>query len=360
MRLVLLTVLVAACGTDEPSVVPPEASTTVAPARQGAHGEALNPRLLRRFRPLHVEPDKPGAIVELGRLLYFEARLSASHDISCNSCHPLDKYGTDGAATSTGFGAQRGTRNAPTTYHASGMIAQFWDGRSPDVERQAIVPIMNPVEMASTETRVLATLRSIPEYGERFTRAFPTERDPITLANVGRAIGAFERRLLTPSRWDRYLQGDKQALAAVELEGMRIFTNIGCITCHTGELVGGTSFQRVGIVEPWPNATDRGRVEVTKDPADDMVFRVPSLRNIAMTAPYFHDGSAATLEDAVKMMGRHQLGLELDPAETASIVVWLRSMTGELPTAYIEPPVLPPSTATTPRPDERANKRKRG
>jgi cytochrome c peroxidase len=191
----------------------------------------------------------------------------------------------------------------------------------------------------------------MPEYVNRFKQAFPDESDPVTFDNVGKAIGAFERTLMTPSRWDDYLRGNEAALTDPELEGLKIFTNIGCMVCHTGEFVGGAMYQKVGVVEPWPNQKDQGRFEVTKQEVDRMMFKVPTLRNIAETAPYFHDGSAPTLDVAVRMMGKHQLGLNLSDREITSIVTWLGSLTGKLPSDSIKPPELPPSSATTPGPN---------
>ena len=331
---------------------PTEAVPTQEPASTSAAPE-FNPRLLRRFKPLRSElaaVKPPQKLVDLGRMLYFDARLSANNEVSCNSCHPLDHYGSDGKRTSLGVGGHTGTRNAPSTYNAAGLIAQFWDGRAPDVERQAVGPIMNPIEMGSTPERVKRTLSSMPEYRERFTAAFPGTQDPVNATNAGIAIAAFERGLVTPSRWDRYLDGDHAALTAAEISGLRVFTNIGCMVCHTGEFLGGSSFQPVGAVEQWPNQQDRGRIAITNNPSDDMVFRVPSLRNVEMTAPYFHDGSATTLEQAVAMMARYQLGTELQPTQRAAIVSWLKSLTGVPPADYIKAPPLPPSTATTPGP----------
>jgi len=356
MRLGVIAILLAACGDDEPppEVPPPAPPTAYLPATPASatRSAPLNPRLLRRFRPLRQEltaADRPrtAALVDLGRMLYFDDRLSNHHDLSCNSCHPLADYGADGRALSLGDRGQPGKRNAPSTFNAAGMFAQFWDGRSADVETQALAPLTNPTEMAMSPDRVVHVLHSIPEYRAAFAAAFPDA--PISFANVGVALGAFERGLTTPARWDRYVAGDRTAITAAEVEGLRVFTNVGCITCHTGELLGGTSFQQLGVIEPWPNAADRGRFEVTKVPADDMVFRVPSLRNVEMTAPYFHDGSAATLPVAIAMMGHHQLGIELTAREVASIAAWLHTLTGDLPTPYIRPPALPPSPLATTR-----------
>jgi cytochrome c peroxidase len=323
--------------------------TVASNATPGAASPELNPRLLRRFSPARSHIDAPAgaasdAAVQLGRMLFFDQRLSKNGDLSCNSCHQLDKYGVDGLRTSTGAGGKKGKRNAPTVYHAAGFFQQFWDGRAQDVEEQAKGPITNPNEMAMANgDAVVKVLNAIPGYVDAFKNAFPGDAKPVSYDNVGRAIGAFERLLTTKSRWDQYLGGDKSALSAEEKEGLKVFTNIGCMVCHTGEMLGGNSFQKLGSVEAWPNQVDQGRFEVTKIPIDKMMFKVPTLRNVAMTGPYFHDGSAATLDDAVRLMGRHQLGLDLTAEEVKSMVTWLKSLTGTLPPGeLISQPALPP------------------
>jgi cytochrome c peroxidase len=332
------------------------AAASVAAPQAEARKE-FNPRLLRRFAPARTTiPDKnvepSPEKVELGRMLYHEKRISKSQQLSCNSCHALDRYGVDGEKTSVGHKGQRGGRNAPTVYHAAGQFEQFWDGRSGSVEEQALGPILNPIEMAApSEKYVVQVLSSIPEYVAAFKKAFPGEKDALTFVNVGRAIGAFERMLTTRSRWDDYLEGKTDSLTDKEVEGLKLFTNLGCMVCHTGEFLGGSMYEKVGTVEPWPEQKDQGRHGVTQKDGDRMMFKVPTLRNISETAPYFHDGSAATLDQAVTMMGRHQLGLDLDKAEVDAIVTWLRSLKGTLPQSYIAAPDLPPSTPATPKPD---------
>lgn len=317
----------------------------------------INPRLLRRFQPLRAQIETTTnsitqAKTDLGRMLFFEPRLSKNQKTSCNTCHVLSNYGVDGLSTSVGHRAQHGARNSPTVYNAAGFFAQFWDGRAETVEEQAKGPILNPVEMAlASPEQGVKVLSSIPEYAEAFKQAFPGEKEPITFDNTARAIAAFERRLTTPSRWDDYLRGNQNALTVPELEGLKVFTNIGCMVCHTGEFVGGAMYQKVGIVEPWPDQRDQGRFVVTKQDTDRMMFKVPTLRNVAKTAPYFHDGSVPTLDAAVRRMGRYQLGLALSDQEVAAIVSWLGALTGELPAAYIAPPTLPASTAATPSAD---------
>ncbi|MEO8184695.1 MAG: cytochrome c peroxidase [Deltaproteobacteria bacterium] len=336
--------------TPAPSNAAPGAPAPTAAALTAVAPEVastrINPRLLRRFSPL----DNADAVadpaqlekVALGRMLFFEPRLSLKDDLTCNSCHRLDAYGVDNQPTSIGAGGKRGTRNSPTVYHAAVSFVQFWDGRSPDVEAQAKGPILNPAEMAMPSAdMVVARLRQMPGYVEAFARAYPGQSQPVTYDHVGNAIGAFERGLVTPSRWDDYLRGTESALNPSELEGLKVFTDVGCMVCHTGSLLGGNSYQRAGAVKAWGNQNDQGRFQVTHNPGDKMVFKVPTLRNVAETAPYFHDGSIATLPEAVQVMAQHQLGIELEQQEVTAIVAWLRSLTGKLPQGYIARPQLP-------------------
>lgn len=291
-------------------------------------------------------------MISLGRTLYYEDRLSKNHDLSCNSCHDLQNYGVDSKAFSPGHKGQLGGRNSPTVYNAAGRHVQFWDGRAADVEEQALGPIMNPVEMAMpSEQRVVDTLKSMPEYVEAFAKAFPGEEDPLTFTNVGKAIGAFERGLVTPSKWDRFLDGDDDALDDREKLGLKTFVETGCTSCHAGPYLGGTMFQKLGLVKPWESEKDLGRYEVTKNEADKMMFSVPTLRNIAKTGPFFHDGSVEHLDEAIALMAKHQLGKELSGDELKSIVVFLETLTGEIPHEYIAKPELPKSTKKTPKPD---------
>ncbi len=290
--------------------------------------------------------------VTLGRMLFFEKRLSKNHDVSCNSCHNLATYGVDNEPTSEGHKGQRGDRNSPTVYNAGGFVAQFWDGRAPTLEEQAKGPILNPVEMAMPdEATVVKVLESIPEYVEAFKKAFPEDQKPVTYDNLAKAIGAFERKLVTPSRFDKWRQGDESALTDQEVRGFATFIKLGCPTCHVGEAVGGTTFQRLGLIKPWPDESDLGRFKVTEKDDDKLKFRVPSLRNIAKTAPYFHKGQVQTLPEVVELMAWHQLGVEVTDEQKAEIVAFLESLTGELPAEYIKEPTLPPSTDKTPKPD---------
>ncbi len=293
------------------------------------------------------------AKVDLGRMLYYEHRISRSHKFSCNSCHGLDTYGVDNEPTSLGHRGQRGDRNSPTVYNAAGHVAQFWDGRAKTVEEQSKGPVLNPVEMAMpSEPEVVATLKSMPGYVEAFQKAFPDDKDPVTFENYALAVGAFERKLVTPSRWDQFLKGDRDALIPAERAGLVKFVETGCVTCHSGPYVGGQMFQRLGIAKPWPDQTDLGRFKVTGSEADKMVFKVPSLRNIEKTAPFYHNGKVRTLEEAVPLMAEYELGKRLTQQDVDSIVTWLKSLTGEIPAEYIRKPELPASTARTPAPQE--------
>ena len=293
------------------------------------------------------------AKVALGRMLYFDARLSRGQDVSCNSCHVLSHYGVDNQPVSDGYKGQKGTRNSPTVYNAAGHFVQFWDGRAANVEEQAKGPILNPVEMAMPdEKRVLAMIGSMPEYVEAFQKAFPGEKHPATFDNLAKAIGAFERNLVTVSRWDKFLGGDQAALSDAEKAGLNEFLDVGCQTCHNGIYVGGSMFQKLGLAKPWDNVKDPGRFSVTKQETDRMVFKVPTLRNIEKTAPYYHDGSVSTLDEAVRQMADHQLARTLSKEETDSIVGFLKALTGELPAEYIKEPALPKSTGKTPKPDK--------
>ncbi|MEZ4299079.1 MAG: cytochrome c peroxidase [Polyangiaceae bacterium] len=290
------------------------------------------------------------AKVTLGRTLYYENRLSLNQEISCNSCHDLEKFGVDNKPTSPGHKGQLGGRNSPTVYNAAGHIAQFWDGRAATVEEQAKGPILNPVEMAMPDAAyVLKVLKSIPGYEPLFKAAFPGEADPITYDNMAAAIGAFERQLTTPSRWDKFLAGDQDALTDLEKAGFARFAKLGCPTCHNGANVGGHLYQKLGLVNPWPDQSDLGRFEITKNDSDKMFFRVPTLRNVEMTGPYFHKGQLSTLEEVVRKMAWHQLGQELKDQDVTELVAFLKSLTGELPKQYIAKPELPASGPTTPK-----------
>jgi len=298
---------------------------------------------LAAFAPLPAAMESPAnplteAKTDLGRTLFYDTRLSHDQDLSCNSCHDLKAYGVDQRQFSVGTKHQLGGRNSQTVYNAAAQLAQFWDGRAPTVEEQAKGPILNPVEMAMPNSQaVIARLRAVPVYREAFRKAFPGQSDPITYDNVGLAIGAFERRLVTPSPWDRYLQGDTAALTPAEKQGFNTFMATGCQACHNGALMGGSMYEKIGVVRPWPDRTDIGRAAITHQASDTLVFKVPSLRNVERTAPYFHRGTAATLHEAVLLMAQHQLGRDLTEQQVSEIEAFLHALTGEVPAAYIAP-----------------------
>ena len=336
------TITVVGCKA-KPARAPTPAPVAAKPAP--APVDEIDAKVLKRFLPVGVAeaPAVPDSVkVALGRTLFHDKRLSRTGQIACSSCHTLTRFGIDGQTTSKGVNGQLGSRNTPSVFNASTHIAQFWDGRATDVEVQAKGPIMNPKEMAMpSERAVTAVLQGIPGYVEMFGKAYPGQRKPMTLKNVGDAIGAFERGLVTKSRWDRFIHGEMGALTAQEKHGLKVFLDAGCMACHTGPQVGGNMFQKVGAVVPWPNQKDKGRAAITKSPSDNMVFKVPSLKNIAQTAPYFHDGASANLHDAIRLMGYHQLGLKLSEEDINSISIWMRSMTGEIDPAYIAAPEMP-------------------
>ncbi len=287
-------------------------------------------------------------MVELGKKLYFDPRLSKSGFISCNSCHNLSMGGTDNLPTSIGDRWQQGPINAPTVLNSSLNVAQFWDGRAADLKAQAGGPIANPGEMAFTHTLAISVLESIPQYVMEFKQVFGDNK--ITIDKVTTAIAEFEKTLVTPnSRFDLWLLGDKGALNPDELAGYKLFKDSGCVSCHNGEAVGGNSFQKMGVVEPYrANSPAEGLSAVTGKDADRFKFKVPTLRNVEMTYPYFHDGAATTLSDAVNTMGRIQLGKKFSNQENAQIVAFLKTLTGEQPAFQL--PILPPSTDRTPTP----------
>lgn len=275
--------------------------------------------------------------VLLGKTLFFENRLSKDNTESCNTCHNLKTYGVDNLSTSPGNDGGFGTRNSPSVYNAALHIAQFWDGREPDVEAQAGGPMLNPVEMAMPSIKVvISRLNKIESYQKLFKEAYPEDKDPISFKNIQNAIGAFERKLITPSKFDNFIAGDANALTKTEKEGLQLFIDKGCIACHSGKAIGGNIFQKFGIYDDYWKYTkskkiDNGKYDVTKKESDKYVFKSASLRNVAKTYPYFHDGSVANLDEAVKIMGKVQLNKELTVEETTAIVAFLNSLTGELP-----------------------------
>ncbi|TXH88719.1 MAG: cytochrome-c peroxidase [Rhodoferax sp.] len=300
------------------------------------------------IQPIQAAKVSNPALVELGKKLYFDPRLSMSGFISCNSCHNLSAGGTDNLKTSIGHNWNEGPINAPTVLNSSLNVAQFWDGRAADLKAQAGGPIANPGEMASNHTLAVEVLQSIPAYVAEFKKALGT--DKVTIEGVTKAIAAFEETLVTPnSRFDKWLKGNKKAISQTEMEGYKLFKDSGCVACHNGPAVGGNSFQKMGVVEAYKASSPaEGRVAVTGKDADRFNFKVPTLRNVELTYPYFHDGAANTLKEAVDTMGRLQLGKKFTDEENGKIVAFLKTLTGEQPSFKL--PILPPSADATPRP----------
>lgn len=307
-----------------------------------AASAALREQALAFFQPMPDKVDHPGhpdspEMVELGRKLFMDPRLSLDSSISCNSCHQLDRGGGDTGPTSTGVRGQKGGRNSPTVYNAALHNMQFWDGRATDVEEQAGMPVMNPIEMAiPTEAFLVKRLKGTRDLPALFKAAYPNDVDPITYANIRGSIGAFERTLLTPSRFDDFLKGNDTALDSSERAGLRTFMDVGCTACHNGAAVGGASLQKFGVHKDYRALTgsppgDEGRKEVTHKGQDKDVFKVSGLRNITQTAPYFHDGRVARLDSAIRIMSEAQLGRELTEREVQDILAFLEALTGRPP-----------------------------
>ncbi len=300
------------------------------------------------IQPIPENVNVNSAKVELGKKLFFEPRLSKSGFISCNSCHNLSTGGADNLPSSIGHKWQLGPINSPTVLNARFNLAQFWDGRAKDLKDQAGGPIANPGEMASTHEAALTVLQSIPEYTASFKEVYGVNQ--IGIEQVTDAIAAFEEMLTTPnSPFDQWLRGDDGAISAQEKAGYRLFKTKGCIACHNGVGVGGTAFWKFGLVKPYKDTQTLGRYNVTKKEYDKYVFKVPLLRNIELTAPYFHDASTWDLAEAVRMMAEYQFGTTLSDDETQKIVAFLKTLTGEQPSIVY--PVLPPSTMNTPKPN---------
>lgn len=330
-----------------------------------AEDKALLERAQATFKPLpdlaEMQKVRPFTEeqVKLGQQLWYETRLSKGNTVSCNSCHNLATAGVDNMPTSAGHKSQFGARNPPTALNAALLGSQFWDGRAADVEEQAGGPLLNPVEMANaTEADAAAKIAGIPEYQEKFKAAFP-EDGAVSFKNITTALGAFERTLLTPTRWDDYLKGNVSALSEQERKGVRAFMDNGCIACHNGVNLGGTMFQKFGLVDGpyWKHIDDpkhdKGRADVTKKAEDEFFFRVPGLRNVERTYPYFHNGSVWELDKAVNIMAKAQLGKTLAPEDTENIVAFLKALSGNVPESARTMPELPVSHDVKSQPDNK-------
>ena len=345
------------------------AAVVVETVRAQAAGDA---QLLKKaqgvFKPLPKDAATADAPVtpqrvELGRKLFFDPRISIDGTVSCSRCHLPALYATDGLPLAKGVFDRLNDRRAPTVLNAALQFKAHWRGDRDNVEDQATRAPIGGASFGNPDNdTAMARLKAIPGYTDLFQNAFPGETNPITIVNWGKAIGAFERTLITPARFDEYLAGDIQALSEPERQGLRTFMDTGCAGCHKGAVVGGTIFQKFGIVEDYWKETggkkvDKGRFDVTGKPADIYVFKVPGLRNVAMVPPYFHDGSVKTLPEAVRIMAKVQLGKMLPPKDTAAIVTFLGSLTGTVPQKLAEAPTLPPAGfSPLPTPNVRASR----
>jgi cytochrome c peroxidase len=299
----------------------------------GPNSSDIDADRLASFAPLPVDAAPAGAVdrrrVELGRRLFADPRLSKGGDIACATCHPLDRYGVDGKKLSRGSDDREPPRNTLSVYNTAGFFALLWDGRKEDLVEQAKEVLLSPRAMAARAEALPVRLRALPDYAGAFAAAFPDDAEAVTFDNIARALAAFEATLFSRGRWDRFLEGGRSALTDEEKAGFNRFVEIGCVTCHFGPNVGATMFQKLGLVKAWSDSRDRGRFEITRRDVDWMVFRVPTLRNVEKTGPYFHDGSVSDLDTAIELMARHQLGKEIDARDVRLIRSWLVSLTGD-------------------------------
>jgi cytochrome c peroxidase len=289
---------------------------------------------LQSFAPLAPAPLPADAAqrekIELGRRLFADTRLSGRNDVACVTCHDLARHGADGRARSKGTGGVVPPRNTPSVLGAADFFALNWDGRYSSLEQHALGVLHNPSVMGISDETLGERIHMNPAYEEAFERAYPGQAAPVTANHVAEVIAAYERTLVAPGRWDRFLAGDANALSEDARRGFNRFVEVGCVACHFGPHAGATMYQKLGLVKAWPRTDDLGRYEVTHKEADRQMFRVPSLRNVQQTAPYLHDGSVGTLEEMVRLMARHQIGKELDAEDVRLIVRWLETLTGEL------------------------------
>ena len=311
----------------------PQDATQESP-NTSVQSEALFDSSTSAIHPIPKNIKLDPARVALGKVLFHDKRLSKDNSISCASCHSLDKGGTDNLSRSIGINGAVGNINAPTVLNSGFNFVQFWDGRSKTLEDQAAGPVHNPIEMGSNWTEVIQKLSSDKWYSDQFNTLYS---DGMTSANIQDAIASYERALITPnSPFDKYFLGDETAINDEAIEGYHLFKEYGCVSCHQGMNIGGNMFQRLGVMDDYfkdrGNLTkeDYGRFNVTGRESDKYKFKVPSLRNVALTAPYFHDGTAVTLNDAVKVMTRYQLGKPVNEKHVQFLVAFLESLTGEI------------------------------
>lgn len=322
------------------------------PARGGAETNELATRANQLFGRLPKDMASgqnpiTAEKVRLGKILFYEARISIDGTVSCSRCHPFSLYGADGLRKSVGNQGRVNARNAPTALNAAAQISEHWIGNRTDVEDQARQSVVGPASFGmATPAEVEKKLNQIQGYGPLFQEAFPQDKDPVTVDNFAKAVGAFERTLVTPSPFDAFLAGNKKALNERAQRGLKAFMDVGCGTCHSGAYLGGRMHQKFGLIEPYGKYTkseviDKGRYAVTNNESDRDVFKVPVLRNVAKTSPYFHDGSVDDLETAEWIMGKVQLGKDLAKEELEDIQAFLRSLTGTIPDDALKLPVLP-------------------
>lgn len=321
---------------------------------------AMNWQALPEQAPAPKDNPTTAAKVELGKHLFFDPRFSATGTVSCNSCHNVMAGGDDNRAVSMGVHGKTGGRSAPTVWNSAFSSVQFWDGRAASLEEQAKGPVVADVEMgmASLEA-AMKRVRAIPGYRPMFEQAFPGEKDPMTIPNAAKAVAAYERTLITPnSPYDRYVKGDTTAMTAQQVRGMQTFASVGCTACHSGPAFNGPTLpEGQGFFMKFPAfagtaydakykfSADLGRYDVTRQESDKNLFKVPTLRNIALTAPYFHNGAVKTLDEAVRVMAKTQLNKDLSAAEVNDIVAFLNALSGEFPQQIM--PRLPGTPGTT-------------
>jgi cytochrome c peroxidase len=337
-RLVLASIWLCFCGLDFQA---PSAGT-----------EDLRIRARRVFNPLPATMTTDAnpitdQKIRLGKILFYETRISIDGTVSCARCHPLNQYAADGLKTSIGHHCTVNARNAPTVLNAAGQVSQHWIGNRIDVEDQARQSVVGPASFGMpSDAEVEDRLEKIEGYRSLFSAAFPGESKPVSVANLAKAIGAFERTLVTPSPFDAFLTGNESALTEEEKKGLAAFLDIGCASCHSGTYLGGGMYQKFGIFRPYWELTisekpDEGRFVVTKNDKDRYAFKVPGLRNVARTPPYFHDGSVEELETAILIMGRLQLGQEISGDQVENTRAFLESLTGVIPEDVLRIPELP-------------------
>jgi len=329
----------------------------------GSYAALAEFRALPNQAPVPSDNPQSPAKIELGKLLYFDPRLSVDGTVSCNSCHNVMLDGGDGRPVGVGVRGQRGGRGSPTVWNSAFHTVQFWDGRAASLEEQALGPLTNPIEMGMpSHEAVIERINKIPGYVEAFKKAFPKDATP-NIQNLGKAIAAYERTLITPnSAFDKYLKGNKKAMNAQQIRGMKLVQEIGCTSCHTGVNFAGEGFKMgEGNYQPFPQIpgskydkmydliSDKGRYEVTKKAEDKNHWRVPTWRNVALTAPYFHNGKVKTLDEAVRVMAKTQLDMDLKDDQVQDIVAFLNALNGEFPKQTI--PQLPKTTNFSITPD---------